>query len=307
MRILFAGTAEIGVQTLRELSKSFEIGLVLTNPDRPKGRSKKLVPSPIKEEAIALDIPILQPERLRGDVLKDVASYNCDVLICFAYGKIFGPKFLSMFSGGCYNIHPSRLPQFRGSSPIQYAILKNLKQTAITIQKLSLEVDSGDILAVKDIDLDDNETTQSLTNKVATISAPFAVETFVKLKNGEITFTPQRGEISYTEQFKKEDAFIDWNKSASEISAQIRAFIPWPKACTMYGDKVLFLTGVNGVIEDTFETPGLVVEKRKKQGIVIACKEGAIIIDRLQLQGKKELDFTSFLNGNSKILSTKLG
>ncbi|MCY1152704.1 MAG: methionyl-tRNA formyltransferase [Sphaerochaetaceae bacterium] len=307
MRILFAGTAEIGVQTLRELSKNFEIGLVLTNPDRPKGRSKKLVPSPIKEEATALNIPILQPERLRGDVLKEVASYNCDVLICFAYGKIFGPKFLSMFSGGCYNIHPSRLPQFRGSSPIQYAILKNLRQTAITIQKLSLEVDSGDILAVKDLDLEENETTLSLTNKVATLSAPFAVDTFLKLKNGEITFVPQTGEISYTEQFKKEDAFIDWNKSASEISAQIRAFIPWPKACTRYGDKVLFLTGVNSVIEDTFDTPGLVVEKRKKQGIVIACREGSIIIDRLQLQGKKELDFTSFLNGNSKIISTKLG
>lgn len=307
MRILFAGTAEIGVLTLRELASNFEIGLVLTNPDKPKGRSKKLVAPPIKEEALKLNLPILQPERLRGDVLKEVASYNCDVLICFAYGKIFGPRFLSMFKGGCYNIHPSRLPQFRGSAPIQYAILNNLKQTAISIQKLSLEVDSGDILAVKDVDLCENETTLSLTEKVATLSAPFVVETFKKLEKGELEIKKQEGEISYTEQIKKEDAFIDWNKSASEISAQIRAFIPWPKACTKYGDKTLFLTGVHSVIDDTYDEVGIVVEKRKKQGLVISCKKGSIIINRLQLQGKKEMDFVSFINGNSKIISSKLG
>ncbi len=307
MRILFAGTAEIGVLTLRELANNFEVGLVLTNPDRPKGRSKKLIPSPIKEEAINLNIPLLQPERLRGDVLKEVASYNCDILICFAYGKIFGPRFLSMFKGGCYNIHPSRLPQFRGSSPIQYTILNNLKKTAITIQKLSLEVDSGDILSTLDVDVSENETTLSLTNKVQALSAPFAVETFKRFERGEIQTTPQQGEISFTNLFKKEDGLIDWNKSATEISAQIRAFIPWPKAFTTYDDKTLFLTGVYGVIEDTYKTPGVVVESIKKQGLVIACKTGSIIINRLQLQGKKEMDFISFINGNREIISSKLG
>lgn len=307
MRILFAGTAQIGVKTLIELSKFFEIGLVLTNPDKPQGRSNKLIPSPIKSEALKLGLPLLQPEKLRGDVLKDVASYNCDVLVCFAYGKIFGPKFLSLFKGGCYNIHPSRLPQFRGSSPIQYAILNNLEKTAITIQKLGLEVDSGDILATKDVILDENETTLSLSEKVADISAPFALDTFKKLELGLIKFIPQEGTVSYTNQFSKEDSIIDWNKSAKEISAQIRAFIPWPKASTIYKGKKLFLTGVEGILEENNDIPGKVISKIKNRGLVIACKEGAIIINRLQLEGKKEMDFNSFVNGNSEIISSKLG
>ncbi len=307
MRILFAGTAEIGVKTLIELSRSFEIGLVLTNPDKPQGRSKKLIASPIKAEALKLGLPILQPEKLRGPVLKDVASYNCDILVCFAYGKIFGPKFLSLFKGGCYNIHPSRLPQYRGSSPIQYAILNNLEKTAITIQKLGLEVDSGDILATKDVILNENETTLSLSEKVAEISAPFALDTFKKLELGVIEFTPQEGQISYTKQFSKEDSLIDWNKSGKEISAQIRAFIPWPKAYTIYNGKKLFLTGVAGVLEESYDIPGKVIIKIKNKGLVIACKEGSVIINRLQLEGKKEMDFNSFVNGNNEIISSKLG
>ncbi|MGD1818295.1 MAG: methionyl-tRNA formyltransferase [Pleomorphochaeta sp.] len=308
MRILFAGTAEIGVLTLRALAETFEVGLVLTNPDKPKGRSNKLIPSPIKEEAVKLNLPILQPERLRGDALKEVASFNCDVLICFAYGKIFGPKFLSMFKGGCYNIHPSRLPQFRGSSPIQYAILEGLTSSAISIQKLGLEVDSGDILSTLDFEISKKDTTLTLTEKVEAISAPFAVETFKKLEKGEIVVKPQEGDISFTKQFTKEDAIIDWNNSASEISAKIRAFTPWPKAYTIYDGQMLFLTSVYDIIDVSYDVPlGTVVEKRKKQGLVIACNSGAIIIDRLQLQGKKEMDFNSFINGHSEIISKKLG
>jgi methionyl-tRNA formyltransferase len=308
LRILFAGTAEIGVLTLRALAENFEVGLVLTNPDKPKGRSNKLIPSPIKEEAVKLNLPILQPERLRGDALKEVASFNCDVLICFAYGKIFGPKFLSMFKGGCYNIHPSRLPQFRGSSPIQYAILEGLTSSAISIQKLGLEVDSGDILSTLDFEISKKDTTLTLTEKVEAISAPFAVETFKKLEKGEIVVKPQEGDISFTKQFTKEDAIIDWNNSASEISAKIRAFTPWPKAYTIYDGQMLFLTSVYDIIDVSYDVPlGTVVEKRKKQGLVIACNSGAIIIDRLQLQGKKEMDFNSFINGHSEIISKKLG
>lgn len=307
MRILFAGTAEIGVPTLKALADNFEIGLVLTNPDKPKGRSKKLVPSPIKSEATNLNIPVLQPDRLRGEALKEIASYNCDILICFAYGKIFGPTLLSMFSKGCYNIHPSRLPQFRGSSPIQYAILNNLEQSAITIQKLSLEVDSGDVLSTFDFNIDKEDTTLSLSEKVASLSAPFAVDTFNKLQKNEITPYKQEGEISYTKQFSKDDSFIDWNKSAKDISAQIRAYYPWPKASTIYEDKTLFILGVFDVIEDNYPIPGVVIEKRKKQGIVISCGNGAIIVNKIQLQGKKEMDFNSFLNGHSNLISSKLG
>lgn len=310
MRILFAGTPDIAVPTLKALAENFEIGLVLTNPDKRQGRSKKLVPSPVKQAAEDLNLPIMQPERLRGEVLKEVAAYECDVLLCFAYGKIFGPKFLSMFKNGVYNIHPSALPQFRGSSPIQYAILKGLDKTAITIQKLSLQVDAGDICSVLDVPLDKTENTETLTEKISEMSADFAVDTFKKLEKGEIIPYPQKGEVSITSMFSKEDSIIDWSKSAWEIHCQIRALYPWPKACTTYKETTLFITDVAPYEyeeKDPSIEEGTVVEKRKKQGLVIACKDSYLIVKKLQLAGKKELDFLSFVNGNSEIIGSKLG
>lgn len=309
MRILFAGTPEIAVPSLKALAKNFEIGLVLTNPDKSKGRSKKLIPPPVKQAAIELGLPVLQPDRLRGDSLKQVASYNCDVLVCFAYGKIFGPKFLGMFEKGAYNIHPSLLPQFRGCAPIQYAILKGLTETGITIQKLTLKIDEGDICSSIKFALDGKETTESLTKKVSEIAAPFAVETFKKLEEGKIKTVVQEGETSYTNLLSKEDAIIDWSKSAKEINCKIRAFYPWPKAMTTFEGNTLFLTSVSSIIEevDSSIEVGTVVEKRKKQGLLIKCKDYYIVVDRLQLAGKKEMDFQSFVNGNSKIIGSKLG
>ncbi len=307
MRILFAATAEIGVPTLNALAKNFDVALVLTNPDKPKGRSKKLIPSPIKVEANKLNIPVLQPEKLRGNALKEIASFNCDILICFAYGKIFGPKLLSMFFKGCFNIHPSRLPQFRGSSPIQYAILNNLEKSAISIQKLSLEVDSGDILSTLDFEIDKTDTTLSLSEKVSKICAPFAIETFKKVELNDYTTYEQKGDISYTKLFSKNDSLIDWTKSAIEISAQVRAFYPWPKASTLYEGKTLFILGIKDVLDQNYPNPGVVIEKIKKQGLVISCGSGAIIVDKLQLQGKKEMDYNAFLNGHRDIIEKKLG
>lgn len=310
MRILFAGTPEIAVPTLKALNENFEIGLVLTNPDARQGRSKKLVASAIKSTAIELNIPCLQPERLRGDVLKEVASYNCDVLVCFAYGKIFGPRFLSMFEGGCYNIHPSRLPQFRGSSPIQYAILKGLDSTAITIQKLSKGVDEGDVCSTENVKLDGNENTKDLTEKIANISAPFAVETFKKLETGTLVSIPQSGDVSYTEMLSKDESLLNFEDNAKSIHCKIRAYYPWPKAYTIYDGKILFITGVLPLTHEKRDEsikPGTVIEKRKKQGLVIACGDELLIVKTLQLTGKKEMDFNSFYNGNSKIIGSLLG
>lgn len=310
MRILFAGTPDIAVPTLKALNGEFEIGLVLTNPDARQGRSKKLVASSVKKAALELNLPYLQPERLRGDVLKEVASYNCDVLVCFAYGKIFGPRFLSMFEKGCYNIHPSRLPQFRGSSPIQYAILKGLDSTAITIQKLSIGVDEGDVCSTKEVELDGSENTLTLTDKIANLSAPLAIETFRKLEENTLVSTPQQGDVSYTEMLSKDESLLDFNESAKSIHSKIRAYYPWPKATTIFDGKVLFITGVAPLTNEKKEEsikPGTVIEKRKKQGIVIACGDELLIVTTLQLTGKKEMDFNSFYNGNSKIVGSILG
>jgi len=160
-----------------------------------------------------------------------------------------------------------------------------LENSAITIQKLSLEVDSGDVLSTFDFDIEKDDTTFSLSEKVASLSAPFAVNTFNKLQKGDISPYKQEGEISFTKQLSKEDSIIDWTKSAKDISAKIRAYYPWPKASTIFEDKTLFLLGVFTVIDESFPEPGIVIEKRKNKGIVISCGEGSIIVNRIQLQG----------------------
>ncbi len=314
MRILFAGTADIAVPTLRALAEQFEVGAVLTNPDKKGSRGKALLPSAVKEEALALDLPVLQPESLRTEARTLVASYGCDTLVCFAYGKIFGPRFLSLFSGEKLNIHPSMLPLLRGPSPIQGAILNQYEHTGISIQRLAPEMDSGDLLVSEEFPLQGDETTQSLTDLVKGKAALLAVDALKKVSEGSAMFVPQKGEPTYTSLITREMASIDWNLPAKALHALIRAMHPWPKAYTTFGGETLFITSVVGSLKDAGSDPvppdigvGTVVSKQKSKGIAIACGDGLLWIDRLQLEKRREMDWASFLPGNRTFLGTKLG
>ncbi|MCH3917338.1 MAG: methionyl-tRNA formyltransferase [Spirochaetia bacterium] len=309
MRILFAGTPLIAVPSLQAAASQFDVPAVLTNPDRPQGRHHTLVPSPVKEKAVGLGIDVLQPERLRGAVLEQVASYGCDVLICFAYGKIFGKKMLSLFPRGCYNIHPSLLPAYRGAAPIQYAILHGERQTGISIQQMSLGVDEGDLASVQLVGLDGSETTESLTQKVSDLAAGQLVSFLKDLEKGPVALRPQQGEPSYTAMLEKEQAPVDWTASAWSLHCKVRAFYPWPKAVAVYDDKQLAITGVHFPFEEEpcpEVIPGTVVKVDKEKGIGIACGDGLLYVDRLQLAGKKEMDFRAFVNGNPSIRNAVL-
>ncbi len=314
MRILFAGTADIAVPTLRALAEQFEVGAVLTNPDKKGSRGKALLPSAVKEEALALGLPVLQPESLRTEARSLVASYGCDTLVCFAYGKIFGPRFLSLFSGEKLNIHPSMLPLLRGPSPIQGAILNQYETTGISIQRLAPEMDSGDLLASEQFPLQGDETTLSLTDLVKEKAAFLAVDALMKVAEGSARFVPQRGEPTYTSLITREMASIDWNLPAKVLHSLIRAMQPWPKAHTTFDGETLYITSVVGSLKDagTDAAPpdigvGTVVSKQKGKGIAIACGDGLLWIDRLQLEKRKEMDWASFLPGNRTFLGTKLG
>ncbi|AEV30269.1 methionyl-tRNA formyltransferase [Sphaerochaeta pleomorpha str. Grapes] len=314
MRILFAGTPEIAVPTLRALHQAFGVCAVLTNPDRPGTRGNALVPSPVKVAALELGLPVLQPEHLKSEARDLISSYGCDTLVCFAYGKLFGPKFLSLFSGETLNIHPSLLPLLRGSSPIQGAILNQFFKTGISIQRIASQMDCGDIAATEAFDLVGNETTQSLTDIVKKKAAPLAVETLQKVKDGTVSFTPQNGESSYTQMVTKEMAVIDWSLPAKEIHALIRAMLPWPKATTRFKGQSLLITSVQGILSDAGleEVPssvvaGTVVKSQKGKGIAIATGSGLLWVDRMQLEKRKEMDWQSFLNGNRDFIASKLG
>jgi len=314
VRILFAGTPDIAVPTLRALAKHFEVGAVLTNPDKKGSRGKALLPSAVKEEAIALGLPVLQPASLRTEARDLVASYGCDTLVCFAYGKIFGPRFLSLFSGEKLNIHPSMLPLLRGPSPIQGAILNQFERTGISIQRLAPEMDSGDLLVSEEFSLLGDETTLSLTDIVKEKAAFLALKAMKSLSDGSAEFTPQKGEATYTTLISREMARIDWNLSAKAIHALVRTMYPWPKAYTLFEGETLSITSVVGALKDAGSDPvppeiipGTVVSKEKGKGIAIATGVGLIWIDRLQLEKRKEMDWASFLPGNRTFLGTKLG
>ncbi|HAF86607.1 MAG TPA: methionyl-tRNA formyltransferase [Sphaerochaeta sp.] len=314
MRILFAGTAAIAVSTLRSLAGQFEVGAVLTNPDKKGSRGNALLPSAVKEEALALGLPVLQPENLRTEGRDMVASFGCDTLVCFAYGKIFGPRFLSLFSGEKLNIHPSLLPLLRGPSPIQGAILNKYETTGISIQRLAPKMDSGDLLLSEEFALQGDETTQSLTDLVKEKASLLAVEAMRSVGQDSAYFVPQKGEPTYTTLITREMALIDWNLRAKDIHALVRAMNPWPKAYTTFGGETLYITSVTGLLKDAGSDPvppgsevGTVVSKQKGRGIAIATGEGLLWVDRLQMEKRKEMDWVSFLPGNRTFLGTRLG
>ena len=314
MRILFAGTSDIAVPTLRALAGQFEVGAVLTNPDKRGSRGNALLPPAVKEEALGLGIPVLQPESLRTEGRDLVASYGCDTLVCFAYGKMFGPRFLSLFSGEKLNIHPSMLPLLRGPSPIQGSILNQYKTTGISIQRLASEMDSGDLLVSEEFPLNGDETTQALTDLVKDKAALLAVQAMARISDGSALFVPQKGEATYTTLITREMALIDWNLPAKALHALVRAMYPWPKAYTTFGGETLFLTSVVGSLKDAGSdavppgaVAGTVVSKEKGRGIAIATGSGLLWVDRLQLEKRKEMDWASFLPGNRTFLGTKLG
>ncbi|MDD3057911.1 MAG: methionyl-tRNA formyltransferase [Sphaerochaeta sp.] len=314
MRILFAGTSEIAVPTLRALAEQFEIGAVLTNTDKPHARSKALVPPAVKTEALRLGLEVVQFDRLGSEARSAVAPFGCDTLLCFAYGRMFGPKFLSLFTGEKLNIHPSLLPLLRGPSPIQGAILSQAGMTGISIQRIAKEMDSGDILASCTLPLDGTETTESLTAKVSTLAAELALSSLRDLERGSASFSPQAGEATYTTLIDSSMGVLDFAQSAKTLHAQIRALVPWPKARTVYAGQSLMITGVHGSLAEAGSDPvppnvaaGTVVCKQKGKGIGIATGDGLLWVTHLQLEKRKELDYLSFLNGNQGFLSSRLG
>jgi methionyl-tRNA formyltransferase len=315
LRILFAGNPAISVPSLKALTESFTVVGVLTNPDRPSGRGKRLEAPPVKTAALELGLPVLQYERLLRRSREEVAVLQPNLLVSFACGHYFGPKFLSLFPIAAINIHPSLLPLYRGCAPIQCALLNGDKQTGITVQHIVAEVDCGNILNNVIIDLDGTETTESLTSIVAERSAPLIVSTLRAMCAGTLTEREQDNKAAtYSAMLSKQDGIIDWSRPADEIHRKVRAFYPWPKTSTTFNGVPLILSSVYGSVSEagTEHVPlgtiaGTVIGIDKKKGLTIACGDGLLYVQRLQLSMKKEMDSLSFVNGNPNIIGSVLG
>ncbi|MBQ6672458.1 MAG: methionyl-tRNA formyltransferase [Spirochaetales bacterium] len=314
-RILFAGTPEISVPLLKALAQRFEVAGVLTSCDKSSGRSGKPVPSPVKSAALELGLPVLQFDSIRTEAREAVKKLGADTLVSFAFGRIFGPRFLELFPNGKFNVHPSDLPAFRGPAPIQFTILEGLRQATVSLQSLGLKMDEGDIWGKTAIDLDGTETTQSLSETVAERAASFVPELLEDIIAGKVSAVPQQGGATYCTMISRETGSLDFSETVREVHCRIRACYPWPKAWSHVNGGDIAVTGVWGGFPylenpDPCEEgtlPGTVVAFRKDRGIGVACGDGIIWLSALQLPAKKELDFKSFVNGNRWILDSRFG
>jgi methionyl-tRNA formyltransferase len=326
MRVVFAGSPEIAVPSLEVLvaeqiaSRNIEVVGVLTNPDSRKGRKGSLEPTEVGVAAVRLQdkfrdndlepFVILKPEKLDASVRELVANLKPDILVSFAYGKIFGPKFLGLFPRGGINIHPSLLPKYRGATPIPAAILNRDRETGITIQTLALQMDAGDILFQDRIELSGRETTESLSRWAAQRGAELLLPVLRGIAEGTLQGQPQdESKATYCSIISRDDGWISWSASALEIDAKIRAYTPWPLCATKHAGQVLYILKAFPISNPelcTTALPGTVLGIDKKAGILIQTGEGMLAVQQLQYATRKALDWATFLNGAKQFIGSKL-
>ncbi len=316
MRILFAGTPDIALPSLRALYEAgLDIVAVLTAPDKPAGRRRTLQAPPVKVQAAEWGIPVLQPSRLDGTAREEVTRYQPDLLVVVAYGKIFGPRFLDLFPRGGVNVHPSLLPRYRGPSPIPAAILAGDSVTGVTIQRITLEMDAGEILAQREVPLAPDATVLQLETRLGELGAKLLLETVQSLAAGTVVAREQNEQdASWCGLIRKDDGSLSWQESALQIERMVRAYTPWPGVrCSWNGVPLVFTEAVvvsSGTGETRTdrpqETPGTVLGVDNRAGILVQTLNGVLAVRRLKLQARKEMDFRAFLNGNSSIIGSVL-
>ena len=328
LKILYAGSPEDSALTLKsllekskDLSNGFEIVGVLTNPPTAKGRHSELVPTPVAQVAAQWNnstgstIKIFEPEHLDSTCRQSVESTGAELLLCFAYGHIFGPKFMALFKFGGMNMHPSLLPKYRGCTPVNAAILAEDDVTGISIQTISPKCDEGDLFFQNKINLNKTETAQSLLTYCAQNCVEPIVESlkFISQNQKLPPLTKQTGDSSYCSMIKKEDGKINWANDVHKIDAQNRAYYPWPGTFTTFnGISLKIIKGkiFEGELKDSVTAenakPGTVLEFNKQNGILIKCGSGIYCATELQLQAKKAMDYKSFMNGTRNFVGALL-
>lgn len=319
IKVLYAGSPEASAGTLRILFEregecGYKIAGVLTNPPKSRGRHKEKLSTPVADAAREHGIPVIEAEHLDAAAREKAMATGADILVSFAYGRIFGPKFLALFKCGALNFHPSPLPKYRGPSPIPATILNGEKKTSFCVQLISLKMDEGEIVAKEDYELAENESSFTLLSIAAKSGGKLLGDTLKTLsETGRLPPScPQSGEATYTKLIKTEDAKIDWNKSAEEIERALRAYFDTPKAWTTKRGEVLKILSGRVAHEDECKgnvgaKAGEVVGGDRRRGIFIKCGNGVFCALTLQKSGKKPLSFKDFLNGERNLEGEILG
>lgn len=301
MKIVFMGTPDFAGEVLDSLLQSeHEVLGVFTQPDKPKGRGKKMMFPPVKEIALEAEIPVFQPTRIRDEeVLKTLKEIGPDVIIVAAYGRILPKEILDLPHYGCINIHASILPKYRGAAPIHWAIINGEEETGVSIMQMDEGMDTGDILLTEKIEIYKDSDTGELFQRLASLGGKMIIETLEKLKNNKIIPIKQNEkEATYSPMLTKEDELLDWNMPAKDIYNKIRGMNPWPGVYTYFrGQRLKIQKSI--LLEENKNTgleAGEIIEF-SSQGILVSAKPGIIGLEIVQPAGKKQLNFNDFING----------
>ena len=300
MRVVFMGTPDIAATCLKGiLADGIDVVAVYTQPDRPKGRGMKMLFSPVKEVALAHELPVYQPENFREEeTVQQLRELQPDVVAVVAYGQILPQSVLDVPKHGCINIHASLLPAYRGSAPYQWAVLDGLKETGVTAMYLCREMDAGDMIDAAVTPIGENETAGELLDRLAVLGAQLLSKTLSRISQGEVTAVPQDAEkATYAPMLDKTMCPIDWNKTARQVHNHVRGLHPWPVA-TAHLAGTDFKIHSTVVLENAPKAEPGTILGLTKTGLQVACGEGAVEIRQLQAQGGKRMAAPDYFRGH---------
>ncbi len=301
MKVVFWGTPDFAGESLKALLKSnHKVIAVVTQPDKPKGRGKKITPPSVKVIAQEAGIPVLQPEKVKNnkELLERLKSYNPDIFVVVAYGKILPEEIINLPKYKTINVHASLLPEFRGAAPIHRALMEGKEKTGVCIMEITKELDAGDIYRCRETEITDRDDIVSLHDRLAQMGAELLIEVLDEIEKGSIIKKPQEHErATYAKPIKKEEGKIDWSRSAREIFNQIRALKVWPKAFTTFRDKEIKILEAEVLDETSTGNPGEIVKIDKDKGFIVQTGKGKLLIKKVQFPGGKAISGADAVRG----------
>lgn len=307
MKIVFMGTPDFAVPSLEALIEKYGVEAVFTQPDRPKGRGKKIAFSPVKEVAVKHDIKVFQPEKLKDDreaieYLKDIKP---DFIIVVAFGQILTKEVLDIPKYGCINLHASLLPMYRGAAPLNWVVINGEKKSGNTTMLMDVGLDTGDMLLKDEVEITENMTAGELHDILMVRGGNLLIETIEGVANGTIKGIKQEGETCYAKMLSKNTGKISWDKSAIEIHNLIRGLNPWPIAHTTYKDDNMKIYESEVLNENSNKEPGTILSVNKT-GMKVSCNEGVLLIKKVQFPNGKPLTIEQYINGKDIEVGCKL-
>lgn len=300
MKVIFMGTPEFAVPTLRKLHENgHDIALVVTQPDKPSGRGKKLKKSEVKEAAEELGLPIFQPDKIKKqENIEVLKSYNPEVIVVVAYGQLLNKEILELPKYGCINVHASLLPKLRGAAPLNWAIINGEKKTGVTTMQMDVGLDTGDMLLKSEVEINEDMNVGELHDILMHTGAELLIETLNRIEKHELHPEKQDDSLSnYAPMFNNENRKINWNLSAKSIHDLIRGLSPWPTAYFTMDDKTIKVYESSYVVGKMNYEPGYVI-KADKDGIYVSAADGVVILKEIQMPGKNKMTVEAYLRGN---------